>query len=84
MKFILPALLIGSSTAYAVVESTFSPPPRYLLRYPKTTLETDAGGSCVRLTNLSGGLVYVPLTEPIAQAAEALPRILENKECARR
>jgi hypothetical protein len=55
-----------------------------LLLYPKTTLETDAGGSCVRLTNLSGGLVYVPLTEPIAQAAEALPRILENKECARR
>lgn len=84
MKFILPALLIGASTAYAGVEMTFSAPPAIFLLYPKATLETDAGGSCVRLTNLSGGLVYVPLTEPIAQAAEALPRILEIKKCARR
>lgn len=86
MKFILPAMLIGASTAYAGVKMTFSaPPPRYLLLYPKATLETDLGGSCARLTNLSEGLVYVPLTnEPLTEVAKAFPHVLEVKDCAQR
>lgn len=83
MKYLLPAMLIGASTAYAGVESTFTPP--YLLLHPKATLETDAGGRCMRLTNLSDGLVSVPLTdEPLADVAKAFPRVLEVKDCAQR
>lgn len=70
MKYLLPALLIGASTAYAGATATFAP-PSFLLLYPKATLETDAGGRCTRLSNLSEGLVYVPLTEPLDVAAKA-------------
>lgn len=83
MKFLLPALLIGASTAYAGVESTFTS-ANYLLLYPKAALETDAGGHCARLTNLSEGLVYVPLIEPIDAAAKTYPGILRVEDCARR
>jgi len=58
--------------------------PHYLLLHPSASVETDAGGKCTRLTNLSNELVYVPLTEPIAQVAKTLPDILEIKGCAQR
>jgi hypothetical protein len=56
-----------------------------LLLHPKATLETDAGGRCTRLTNLSEGLVFVPLTdEPLTEVAKAYPHALEVKDCAQR
>jgi len=36
VKFILPALLIGASTAYAGVEMTFSAPPGYISALPES------------------------------------------------
>jgi hypothetical protein len=84
VKFLLPALLIGASTAYAGVKTTFTL-PHYLLLYPKATLETDAGGHCTRLINLSDGIVYVPLTdEPPTEVAKALPGLLIVQDCTRR
>jgi hypothetical protein len=60
-----------------------SPPPSFLLLHPKATLETDAGGGCSRLTNLTEGLVYIPLTEPLAELAKAFPGILDVHDCAK-
>lgn len=83
MKFILPVMLIGASAAHAG-DAHNSGAPHYLLLYPSASVETDAEGKCTRLTNLSNELVYVPLTEPIAQVAKTRPDILEIKGCAQR
>lgn len=76
MKFLLPALPIGASTTYVGAKMTFTPPPPRLPPYPKAALEAGTGGSCVRLTNRSEGLVYVPLTDE--SPAEAAPMGLTN------
>jgi hypothetical protein len=80
VKFLLPALLIGVSTAHAEAAS----PPHFLLLYPKATIETDAAGHCTKLTNLSEGIVYVPLTKPLAEVTKALSGSLVVENCAPR
>jgi hypothetical protein len=77
MKFLLPAFLIGASTAYAETASS----PHFILLYPKATIEMDAVGHCAKLTNLSEGLVYVPLTDPLAEVAKALSGSLLVEDC---
>lgn len=83
MKFLLPALLICAPIAHADGTDTFDP-PHFLLLHPKATIETDAGGGCARLSNLSEGLVYVPLTEPLDLVAKAYRGILKIHNCAQR
>jgi hypothetical protein len=34
-----------------------------LLLYPHSTMETDFGGSCARVANISDALVYVPMVD---------------------
>ena len=83
VKLVLPLVLIAAlaATAHAAVKSTAG---NYLLLHPAATIETDLGGKCARLTNLSDGLVYVPLTEePLAEVAKAFPHVLEVKDCVR-
>ena len=56
---LVPLLVAAIATAQAGVKTTSA---HYLLREPASTIETDFGGDCVRLTNVSDGLVYLLLT----------------------
>lgn len=70
----------------ATVNAASSPiAPHYLLLYPRSTIETDAGGRCVRLTNVSESLVYLALTEiPLADAVKAYPYDIKAQDCTPR
>lgn len=77
-------MLICALTAHAG-DASNPRAPHYFLLHPGASVETDAGGGCTRLRNLSNGLVYVPLTEePLKDVAKAFPGVLEIKDCAHR
>jgi len=61
VKLLLPVMLLAvfSATSYAADKSVSG---YYLLLYPSSTIETDLGGDCVRVRNMSHGLVYLSTT----------------------
>lgn len=82
MKSLLPALLLValSATSYAAVKATSG---HYLLLHPSSTIETDFGGHCARIRNISDGVVYLPVlaTEDFKAALRALGPQLHIDEC---
>ena len=57
---LVPLLVAAVATAQSAAVKTTS--AHYLLLEPASTIEIDFGGDCVRLTNVSDGLVYLLLT----------------------
>ncbi|WP_423415861.1 hypothetical protein RLW55_05945 [Hyphomicrobium sp. B1] len=82
MKPILPLVLIAAlaATAHAAVKTASG---HYLLLHPAATIETDLGGTCVRVSNVSSGLVYLPISsaEIFNTALEAFPGVLKIEDC---
>lgn len=82
MKSLLPALLLValSATSYAAVKVASG---HYLLLHPSATIETDFGGRCERIHNVSDGIIYLPVVaaEDFNTALRSLRDQLHVDEC---
>lgn len=70
-----------SSDAHNGIESGSA---HYLLLFPSSTIETDLGGDCVRLTNKADGVLYLPVisADLFKDSQNAYRTLLNVNDCA--
>jgi hypothetical protein len=82
MKTLLPVFLLVAfaATSQAGAKTVSS---QFLLLYPSATIETDFGGRCERIHNISDGIVYLPLLtgKDFNAALRALGPQLHVEDC---
>jgi hypothetical protein len=83
VKFVLPIALLAALVAGGCASGSNGSAPKYLLLYPGSTAQTDFGGRCVEIENLSKGMVYLPMNSAAVfdTALDAFPGILSVKKC---
>lgn len=85
MKLVLAVMLLtlcGATADAAVKEGSAN----YLLLYPSSTIETDFGGRCVKVTNVGASVLYLP-TRSVGgwfDSLKALKTEVKVSECAAR